>query len=93
MRIATRKENSRNIGIRTNNKSGVIGVTWSDLTSDWVAQICVDGKTIVLGHSINFEEMVKVRKEAEDKYFGEWSYDNSMKINLEGINETEQQTT
>lgn len=90
LRIATRKENSRNIGIRTNNKSGVIGVTWSDLTSDWVAQICVDGKTIVLGHSINFEEMVKVRKEAEDKYFGEWSYDNSMKINLEGINETEQ---
>lgn len=87
LRIATRKENSRNIGIRTNNKSGVVGVSWSDDTSDWVAQIGVNGKTIVLGHSVDFDKMVRLRKEAEEKYFGEWSYDNSMKLNLEEINE------
>ena len=27
-----------------------------------------------------FEEAVAARKEAEDKYFGEFSYDNSMKL-------------
>ena len=27
----------------------------------------------------NFEDAVKARKEAEEKYFGEYSYDNSVK--------------
>lgn len=35
-----------------------------------------------LGRFDNFEDAVKVRKEAEEKYFGDWSYDNSMKEDL-----------
>ena len=32
-----------------------------------------------LGYFTDFDEAVKVRKKAEEKYFGEYSYDNSMK--------------
>lgn len=35
----------------------------------------------------NIEDAIKVRKEAEEKYFGEWSYDNSQKINKNNIKE------
>ena len=33
---------------------------------------------------VNFEDAVKARKEAEEKYFGEYSFDNSQKIKNEG---------
>ena len=41
------------------------------------AYIAIDKKQIHLGLFDKFEDAVKARKEAEDKYFGEWSYDNS----------------
>ena len=34
----------------------------------------------ILGFYSDFDEAVKVRKEAEEKYFGKYSYDNSMSI-------------
>ena len=37
-------------------------------------------KPLSLGSFKNFEDAVKARKEAEDKYYGEFSYDNSQKI-------------
>ena len=30
----------------------------------------------------NFEDAVKARKQAEEKHYGEWSYDNSQKYNI-----------
>ena len=42
----------------------------------WWCQVCGHGG---LGYYGNFEDAVKARKEAEEKYFGEYSYDNSMK--------------
>lgn len=80
LRLATRKENSRNIGLRSNNKSGIIGVSWCEDTNDWVAQIGVDLKTIVIGHFSNKEDAARARREAEEKYFGEWSYNNSINL-------------
>lgn len=46
----------------------------------WIAQIGYKGKKIYLGSFLKFDDAVKVRKEAEEKYFGEYSYDNSIKI-------------
>lgn len=33
-----------------------------------------------LGRFENFDDAVNARKEAENKYFGEYSYDNSQKL-------------
>lgn len=43
----------------------------------WLCK-CDCGDT-TLGYFSNFEEAVRARKEAEEVYFGEYSYDNSMK--------------
>ena len=45
----------------------------------WIANIRIDGKTKYLGCYEDKEDAIKARKEAEDKYYGEYSYDNSMK--------------
>ena len=79
LRIATCSQNQMNRGLQANNKSSVTGVIWHQRDKVWEAYITVNKKRIYLGRFANFEDAVKVRKEAEDKYFGEWSYDNSMK--------------
>lgn len=79
LRPATNQENTRNQGIQSNNKSGVTGVCWNANRNMWDAYIGIDNKQIYLGTSKNKEDVIKLRKEAEEKYFGEWSYDNSMK--------------
>lgn len=77
LRIASHSENMRNVGIRNNNTSGVTGVNWDKRYEKWRARICVNKNQIELGYFDDFKEASKVRKEAEEKYFGEWSYDNS----------------
>lgn len=81
LRIATMAENVRNSGLQSNNTSGVIGVYWNKKEQKWKAQINYNYKRIFLGTFENFTDAVKARKEAEEKYFGEYSYDNSMRIN------------
>lgn len=55
--------------IPLNNTSGVKGVSWSKSRQLWEAYIQVHGKRIYLGRYADFTEAVKVRKEAEEKYF------------------------
>jgi hypothetical protein len=80
LRIVSRQENMCNTSMKSNNKSGVVGVHFDKRFCKWVAQIGYKGKKIYLGSFLKFDDAVKVRKEAEEKYFGEYSYDNSMKI-------------
>lgn len=80
LRIVTDSQNCINQSLRINNTSGVTGVCWSKKNSKWRAYICKEGKRVVLGSFTDFDEAVKVRKEAEEKYFGEYSYDNSMNL-------------
>lgn len=77
LRIVTHSQNLKNVGIRTNNTSGVTGVSFDRQTKRWRASIKTDDRTINLGRFENFDDAVKARKEAEEKYFGEYSYDNS----------------
>lgn len=79
LRIVTPLQNSINRSIQSNNKSGVTGVYWSKQRNKWIAQITVNKKAINLGGYNSFDEAVSVRKEAERKYFGDFSYDASMK--------------
>lgn len=79
LRIVTNSENTMNRNINSNNTSGVTGVNFEKSSRKWIARIQVDGKRIRLGYFAHFEDAVKARKEAEEKYFGKYSYDNSMR--------------
>ena len=81
LRIATSSQNNMNRTPNINvNKSGCPGVRKNEKINKWKAEIQVDYKIIRLGWFENFEDAVKARKEAEKKYFGEFSYDASMNI-------------
>lgn len=73
LRICTHQQNGMNQKIRNTNKSGVKGVSRDNHRNMWRADICVDGKNLSLGRFKNFDEAVRVRKEAEIKYFGEFN--------------------
>ena len=74
LRIVTDQQNKINRGLRKDSPTKVVGVTWYEKYGKWRARIGVNKKTITLGYFDNFEEAVKSRKEAEEKYFGEYSY-------------------
>jgi hypothetical protein len=72
-------KNAMNHEIYKNNTSGVAGVNWHNRDNIWEASIGFNNKQIYLGRFDNFDEAVKVRKKAEEKYHKDFSYDNSMK--------------
>jgi hypothetical protein len=51
--------------IRCNNTSGVTGVDWMPGKHRWRAMICFKGRRHYLGSYTNFEDAVKVRRQAE----------------------------
>ena len=77
LRIGTHSENQMNQPTYSTNTSGVTGVYKGKRGHGWYATINCNGKAIYLGQCDTFGEAVQRRKEAEEKYFGEWSYDNS----------------
>ena len=82
LRIVSNAQNSMNRSLQSNNTSGITGVYWSNPKKRWTAEIMVGKKKIYLGIYKNLSDAVKARKEAEKKYFGEYSYDNSMSANI-----------
>lgn len=80
LRVVTCSQNSMNRKIHSNNTSGVTGVNYHKKSGRWTARIMVDYKRIELGEFDLFEDAVRARKEAEEYYFGEYSYDNSLKV-------------
>lgn len=79
LRTATPSQNTMNKPLLKNNTSGVTGVSWNKRKGEWESYITIDGKRKGLGYFSNFDDAVAARKDAEEKYFGEYSYDNSMK--------------
>lgn len=80
LRICTTQKNNMNRSVSKNNTSGVTGVGWHKKNNKWEAKIKINKKLLYLGQFDKFEDAVKARKKAEEKYFGEYSYDNSMKV-------------
>lgn len=70
IRLASRFENARNMGIRKNNSTGVIGVYFDKRRSSWYSQIHIEGKTIHLGCFADKEDAIIARMLAEEEYFG-----------------------
>jgi len=50
LRLATKSQNHANIGVRSNNTSGLKGASWSKRYSRWVAQIQFHGQHYFLGY-------------------------------------------
>lgn len=80
LRIVTPLQNGFNKTVLCNSTSGVTGVSWSKQLNKWRAYIMLHNKQINLGCYKNFEDAVAARKKAEEEIFGEYSYDNSIKI-------------
>ncbi len=65
----------RNRNIRSDNNSGIIGVSWVKKNKKWQSQICVNKKPMHLGFYKNIDDAVKVRWKNEVKY--NWSNCNN----------------
>lgn len=79
LRIATRSQNTINKKPPKNNKSGVSGVGKHSCGNKWYANIGLNNQSIYLGLFDTKEDAINACKEAENKYYGEFSYDNSQK--------------
>lgn len=66
LRICTQFENNQN---QRHNTSGKVGVSYSKQDKRFIAYIRVNRKQIRLGAFKNFEDAVKCRIQAENKYF------------------------
>jgi hypothetical protein len=75
LRICETYENAINKIMQSNNTSGVVGVSWCKTKEKWAAYINYNKKRYSLGRYTNFEDAVKARKEAEEKYHGEFVCD------------------
>lgn len=78
LRICSIKENTRNHKIYSTNTSGFTGVYKEG--NKWRARIRVDNRMLSLGVFVNIEDAVKARKEAEEKYFGEFRRSDDLSI-------------
>lgn len=70
----TVRENNRNKSIRSDNTSGVIGVSWNKNKNKWAVRIYPEktGEKFI-GYFTNKEDAIKARLEAEVKYYGEFA--------------------
>ena len=84
LRICTLSQNGMNKSKQSNNTSGYTGITYDHYSQKWRVRIGVNNKTVNIGKFISIDEAIKARKEAEEKYFGEYSYDNSIQSQLNG---------
>lgn len=79
LRIVNNSQNTMNSKPNNRNTSGVPGVHQRKDNGKWVARITINDERLYLGTFVNFEDAVEARRKAEDMYFGEFSYSNSIK--------------
>lgn len=70
LRLASQEENSANQGLRSNNTSGVKGVSWDKKSKSWVVHITVSRKQMWIGSSRSKDEAIAMRRAAEAQYQG-----------------------
>lgn len=72
LREATPTQNKQNIGMKKNNKSGFIGVSWDKNNNKWKAKIVVNYKAIQIGLFDDPEIASAAYLEAKKKYHEFW---------------------
>lgn len=68
LRIATQKENIRNMSMSSRNTTGHTGVCFSKHANKYVAHVRVDYKKIHLGTFENIEDAAKAAREGREHY-------------------------
>lgn len=79
LRVCSRSENGMNRSLQSNNKSNYTGVYYDKNIGKYKTYITVNQKQIYLGIYTDIDKAVEIRKQEEEKYFREYSYDNSQK--------------
>lgn len=77
LRIGSQCRNMMNASMRKDNTSGFTGVSRDSRNGNWIAEIRCNKTKIFLGSFNSKQDAIKARKEAEEKYYKEWSYKNS----------------
>lgn len=90
LRITDSTHNNMNSSICKKNISGHTGVYYRKDNGCWMANIGSNYKTIYLGNFVNKEDAINARKKAEQKYFKEYSYDNSINDSKEYTDDLQQ---
>lgn len=75
LRICKKSENPINCKKYKNNSSGHKGIYWHKKNKKWTASIFYNNQRLYLGSFDNYEDAVKVREDAELKYFKEYRRD------------------
>lgn len=78
LRICSKTENNRNVGLSKNNTTGFKGVTFFTLRGKFMAQITFEGKNVFLGYFEEPKEAAKAYNNAAVKYYGEFAYLNEI---------------
>ena len=68
LREVSRSQNNYNHPMRTDNTSGVRGVSWNKIKNKWRVYINVEKQRLELGHFTDFDLACLVAEEARDKY-------------------------
>jgi hypothetical protein len=68
LRVVSHQENHRNTGLRKNNTSGAMGVSWFAASRKWSAYLMADGVKKHLGYFHERDDAVAARKAAEAEY-------------------------
>lgn len=74
LRIVTPSQNQMNKGKMSNNTSGYKGITWDKDRNKWKVSLNENGICHNIGRFDELKDAVIARKEAEEKYFGEYAY-------------------
>ena len=88
LRVVTNQQNSMNKDKPINNTSGHRGVSFYEKRNKWRVYITINGERKHLGYfdKDKLNEAIQARLNAENKYFGKYSYNNSVKYNIqEGV--------
>lgn len=73
LRICHKTKNAINCKIYKTNKSGHKGISWNPKLNKWQVNLQYNKKNHYLGVYSNIEDAIKVRKEAEEKYYGDFN--------------------
>lgn len=78
LRIGSQSKNMMNTSLRKDNTSETTGVYFCKNRGRWSAEIQVNKRKVYLGLFNNKTDAIAARKKAEEKYFKDWSYKNSV---------------
>jgi hypothetical protein len=72
LRLANNSQNHHNLGVRSNNTSGIKGVYFDKARNKWAAETKAKGRKIFLGRYHTKEEAAKAYNEAAKFHHGEF---------------------